>query len=70
MPDHHGASAEPADRQIVARPYQSKTTTRPMVVRANGNTAQGKRIRDLFRAFIARIGPDRFIFAFFNSIDP
>jgi hypothetical protein len=30
-----------------------------MAVRANGNTAQGRRVGDLYRAFIARIGdPD------------
>jgi len=57
MPDHPSTTAVPAARQIVARPYQSRTTTRPMVVRANGRTAQGRRIRDLFRAFIARIDP-------------
>jgi hypothetical protein len=39
--------------------WRSKTTSDPMGVRANGNTKRGRRIRDLFRALLDRIGcPD------------
>jgi hypothetical protein len=45
------------DRTGTALPrWRSATTTDPLAARTNGHTAQGKRIRDLYRALTQRIG--------------
>jgi hypothetical protein len=36
--------------------WRSRTTTHPLVARTDGHTKQGKRIRDLYQAFMNRIG--------------
>jgi hypothetical protein len=42
-----------------SRRWRSAMSNRPMAVRTNGNTKQGRRVGDLYRAFLARIGnPD------------
>jgi hypothetical protein len=37
---------------------RARLTNDPMRVRAKGNTAKGKRLRDLYAAFSAKLGPD------------
>lgn len=52
------ASQSPAARRL----RRAKVTNNPMV-RTNGNTAEGKRTRDLFHAFMAETGkPDSDVF--------
>lgn len=50
------SSAIQAATSAKPRHGQAKLTTRPLTVRAPGNTATGKRIRDLYRAFMAAMG--------------
>jgi hypothetical protein len=43
----------------VASRWRSRTTNDPLAARANGNTKQGRRISDLYREHLARLGdPD------------
>src|SRR5262245_47936357 len=42
-----------AERPLTSR---SRTTNRPLHKRVNGNTAAGRRVRDLYRAFLERMG--------------
>jgi hypothetical protein len=37
---------------------RARLTSNPMAVRANGNSAKGRRLRDLFVAFAAKLDPD------------
>jgi hypothetical protein len=39
-----------------ARRWRSRTTTHPLAARTNGHSKQGKRVRDLYRAHLSRIG--------------
>jgi hypothetical protein len=43
-------------RSTTGTAWRSRTTTHPLVARTDGHTKQGKRIRDLYRAFMNRIG--------------
>ena len=44
---------------MAAKPSRrSRLTSNPMAVRANGNSIKGRRLRDLFAAFAAKIDPD------------
>lgn len=45
----------PASR-VRAKLNRSRTTNDPLAVRASGNTRTGRRIRDLYRAMMAKIG--------------
>jgi hypothetical protein len=60
MTDGNNATgAQAAAGNTTARSWRSRTSNRPMAVRANGNTARGRRIRDLYRAYMIQIGdPD------------
>jgi hypothetical protein len=46
-------------RSTTGAAWRSRTTRHPLVARTDGHTKQGKRIRDLYRAYMTRIGnPD------------
>jgi hypothetical protein len=48
-----------AARTIAATPPQtsrSRMTNRPLAGRANGNTREGRRLRDLFRSYLGALG--------------
>jgi hypothetical protein len=53
--DHHTTGPQPG-RHTTATRWRSRTSTKPLAVRANGNSVQGRRIRDLFRAYTNKIG--------------
>jgi hypothetical protein len=43
----------------MAKKYRcARLTNNPMAVRANGNSVRGRRLRDLFAAYAAKVGPD------------
>ena len=54
MPSSRSTAVDPRRR------FRSRTTNEPLR-RANGNTAAGRRVRDLYRAFLAVMG---------NPVDP
>jgi hypothetical protein len=55
----HAGIAQPPRRtetQMATKPSRrSRLTSNPMAVRANGNTTKGRRLRDLFEAFAAKL---------------
>jgi hypothetical protein len=44
------------DRASTAPRWRSRTTTKPVAVRANQNTRRGRRLADLFHALMDRVG--------------
>jgi hypothetical protein len=52
-------SVSPQDRVTTSEQpamCRSRTTNQPLRGRANGNTVVGRRVRDLYRAFLVRMG--------------
>jgi lipase chaperone LimK len=56
LPNRKPTAAAPVGRRKPATAYRSAATNDPLTGRANGNTARGRRIRDLYRALISRLG--------------
>jgi hypothetical protein len=58
MSDDLNATGPHAPRSPAASPWRSRTSNRPLAARANGNSKQGRRIRDLYRGLLDKIGGD------------
>lgn len=57
MPSHvQPPTVEPPRRQRGPSQHRSKTTNDPLVGRTDRNTARGRRIADLYRAFVVAMG--------------
>ena len=56
MTDDHTAAGTQRAGNAAAKPWRSRTSSNPMGARANGNSKQGRRIRDLYRGMLERIG--------------
>ncbi len=55
MIDDRNAGGTQRARSAAAMPWRSRTSSNPMGARANGNSKQGRRIRDLYRGMLERI---------------
>ena len=58
LPNRKPTAAVPLGRRRPATAHRSAATNDPLIGRANGNTARGRRLRDLYRGLIARLGND------------
>lgn len=56
LPKGKATAATPPARRKPATAHRSAATNDPLIGRANGNTARGRRVRDLYRTLIGRLG--------------